>query len=84
LLGECPGAATPGLTALAVPELTPREHEIAELATRGLANAEIAERLVVSVRTVEWHLQQVYGKLGVDGREEIPDVLVGGAGPKTP
>lgn len=46
--------------------LTPAEERVARLAAEGLGNAEIARRLVVSVRTVEWHLRNAYGKLGTD------------------
>jgi ATP/maltotriose-dependent transcriptional regulator MalT len=62
---EEPGLAT----------LTPREQEVAELACRGLSNACIAERLVVSVRTVESHLYSAYGKLGVPDRAALAAVL---------
>lgn len=50
--------------------ITPREAEILGLVALGLTNQEIAERLVVSVRTVETHLGNVYGKIGVRGRAE--------------
>jgi DNA-binding NarL/FixJ family response regulator len=50
--------------------LTPREHEVLELAARGLRNRAIAARLVVSVRTVEGHLNSIFGKLGVSSRTE--------------
>jgi DNA-binding CsgD family transcriptional regulator len=50
-------ARTPALAALTAPlPLTHREHEIVTLAASGLSNREIAQRLVVSVRTVENHL----------------------------
>jgi DNA-binding NarL/FixJ family response regulator len=55
--------------------LTRREREIATLAARGLSNSEMADKLVVSVRTVEWHLQQVYTKLGIESRRELTRVL---------
>ena len=55
--------------------LTRREREIAALAARGLTNREIAARLVVSVRTVEGHLYQAFGKLGVTARVELPGLL---------
>ena len=61
---------TPGLAAL-----TWREREVATLAGHGLSNAEIARRLVISVRTIESHLYSAYGKLGVTGRAQLPAVL---------
>jgi DNA-binding CsgD family transcriptional regulator len=56
-------------------ELTPREREIALLAARGATSREIAGRLVLSVRTVDNHLQNAYRKLGVTSRQELPRVL---------
>jgi DNA-binding CsgD family transcriptional regulator len=51
--------------------LTSREREIAYLAITH-TNREIAERLRLSVRTVENHLRQVYTKLGIKGRKDLP------------
>jgi pimeloyl-ACP methyl ester carboxylesterase/DNA-binding CsgD family transcriptional regulator len=48
--------------------LSDREREILLLAAEGLDNTEIAERLVLSVRTVERHVQNIYLKLGLSGR----------------
>jgi DNA-binding NarL/FixJ family response regulator/KaiC/GvpD/RAD55 family RecA-like ATPase len=56
-------------------ELTSREREIAVLAATGLANRQIATLLVVSVRTIENHLQRAYGKLGIDSRSGLANVL---------
>lgn len=76
LLEHCGGARTPALTAAGpVEQLSPREREIAGLAAAGAANHEIASRLVVSVRTVENHLQRAYRKLGVTSRRELPSLL---------
>jgi DNA-binding CsgD family transcriptional regulator len=61
--GVSPGATTWGLTR--------REQEIAAMAVAGAASREIADRLVLSVRTVDNHLQNIYGKLGVTRREEL-------------
>lgn len=72
LAGMCEGARTPALALIEDPlPLTRREREVATLAARGLSNLEIADRLVVSVRTVENHLHRAFTKLGVEGRGEL-------------
>ena len=48
--------------------LSPRELDVLQLAAQGLDNDEIAASLVLSVRTVERHLQNTYAKLGLQGR----------------
>jgi LuxR family transcriptional regulator, maltose regulon positive regulatory protein len=48
--------------------LTPREQEVLRLLARGTSNATIAEKLVLSVRTVERHVENIYAKIGVSGR----------------
>ena len=55
--------------------LTSREREVAHLAARGLADRAIAEKLDLSVRTVETHLARAYSKLGVPGRTELTSVF---------
>ena len=70
------GARTPALAIAARPlPLTAREREIAALAARGLSNKTIADRLTVSVRTVEGHLYRAGLKLGVSERTALADVL---------
>lgn len=56
---------SPAVSPLA--RLSPREQTLLQLAADGLANAEIAEDLFISIRTVERHLSNVYLKLGVQG-----------------
>jgi DNA-binding CsgD family transcriptional regulator len=51
--------------------LTARELQIAELVAAGRTNKEIAEQLVLSPRTIEAHLRNIYGKLGVRSRVEL-------------
>lgn len=79
LLQDCEGALTPALAALddgdGLDTLTGREREVAALAVRGLTNAQVAERLALSARTVENHLHHVYAKLGVSGRANLARAL---------
>ncbi len=56
--------------------LTASEDRVAGLAATGLSNREIAQRQFVTVKAVEWHLSNVYRKLDVTSREELPEVLV--------
>jgi DNA-binding NarL/FixJ family response regulator len=51
--------------------LTPAEQAVARLAAQRFTNPEIAEQLVVSRKTVEYHLSHVYAKLGVRNRVEL-------------
>jgi DNA-binding CsgD family transcriptional regulator/predicted negative regulator of RcsB-dependent stress response len=55
--------------------LTQREHQVATLAADGLTNRQIAEQLVVTLKTVEWHLAHAYTKLGVHSRRELAGKL---------
>jgi DNA-binding CsgD family transcriptional regulator len=75
-LDRCEGARPPTLQGARVAtELTPREREIALLAASGLSSRQIAERLVVSVRTVDNHLQRAYRKLGVTRRGDLAQIF---------
>ena len=56
--------------------LTAREVEVLRLAAQGLSYAQIAERLIISARTVDAHLRSIYGKLGVTSRNEATRVAI--------
>ncbi|GAA1771555.1 alpha/beta fold hydrolase [Agromyces humatus] len=53
-----------------VGELSPREHEVLELISLGLSNAEIAERLFISPHTLRNHITHVFSKLNTDTRAQ--------------
>jgi len=76
LADACEGARPAALSDdTEVTPLTRREREVAELAANGLTSREVAEKLFVSTRTVENHLQRAYEKLGVRGRAELTEAL---------
>ena len=80
-LAHCDGARPIGpAVALAGTALTRREVEIALLAQTGLSSQAIAERLFLSVRTVDSHLARTYYKLGISGRRQLSDALAAQAG----
>ena len=70
-LGE-PARPAPGEV---LATLTASERRIAQLAAAGLTNREIADRLVVTVKAVEWHLSHVYRKLGIRSRTGLASSL---------
>jgi DNA-binding CsgD family transcriptional regulator/predicted DNA-binding protein (UPF0251 family) len=75
----CENARTPALRQAAQPlPLTAREREIASLAALGLSNRQIAERLTVSVRTVEGHIYRSCIKLDVSSRDDLTALFTGG------
>jgi DNA-binding CsgD family transcriptional regulator len=76
LAAACESAATPGLAHAAVPvPLSGREREIVMLAATGMASKDIADRLFLSARTVNNHLQHAYTKLGVSSRAGLAHAL---------
>ena len=75
-LAERCGASTPALRQASVPlPLTDREGEIVMLIGEGLSNREVAERLTLSVRTVESHLYRAMMKTGTTNRDELAALL---------
>ena len=81
-----PGPAATALLARARAEaqtrdpLTGREREIADLVAAALTNRQIADRLVLSERTVESHVRNVLAKLGLSNRTEIATARLSGRG----
>jgi DNA-binding CsgD family transcriptional regulator len=66
--GEHPRKRSPGTTS----PLTPQQAQISELASGGLPTREIAAQLFLSPRTVEYHLQNIYTKLDITSRTQLP------------
>ncbi|HUB39844.1 MAG TPA: AAA family ATPase [Streptosporangiaceae bacterium] len=60
-------------------DLTAQEAQVVDLAKEGLTNPEIAAQMFISPRTVEWHLGNVFGKLGITSRKDLR-----GLGPRGP
>jgi DNA-binding NarL/FixJ family response regulator len=60
-----------------VSALTPRQHEICELAAAGNSNRAIAQQLFLSIKTVETHLAVCYRKLEIASRRELSEALDG-------
>ena len=56
-------------------ELTPQEVQVARLASRWGRTGDIGAQLFLSPRTVEWHLSNVFGKLGISSRKELSAAL---------
>jgi DNA-binding CsgD family transcriptional regulator len=67
----------------ALGELTPQQRQIVRLASDGLTNREIGDRLFLSPRTVSSHLYRSYPKLGVADRHQLRDVITRTSTPTT-
>lgn len=69
-LRGCPAAATPRAkpSSRYPAGLTAREVEVLRLVAQGLTDAQVAEKLVISPRTVNWHLTSIYEKIQVSSR----------------
>lgn len=52
-------------------KLTTRQVKVLELMVNGESNLDIAAKLGLSVKTVEFHLTRIYKRLGVSGRDEL-------------
>lgn len=69
-ISPVPNRVSDSSTSLAFPELTEREREILDLMARGLNNAQIANRLVLSIKTVQNHVSNIFSKLQLADRSE--------------
>ena len=78
LAQECGGLCTPALRNPAGQPLTKRQREIIEFVIAGLSNREIADRLVMSVRSVEGHLYRACQRVGANSREELAAIIRAG------
>lgn len=72
---DATGQATGGAQAERTGDLTPHELRVALLVAEGRSNPEVAAELFVSRKTVEFHLGQIYRKLGLRSRTELARVL---------
>jgi DNA-binding CsgD family transcriptional regulator len=79
------GVAVAGAPAApdALGELTPQQRQIVRLASDGLTDREIGDRLFLSPRTVSSHLYRSYPKLGVASRNQLRDVIARASTPAT-
>jgi DNA-binding CsgD family transcriptional regulator len=72
---------TPAVHSAAQPlPISDREREIVMLAAAGLSNRQIADRLSVSVRTVEGHVYRIFAKLGIEHRDQLIHLVSAGFG----
>ncbi|HWF30275.1 MAG TPA: helix-turn-helix transcriptional regulator, partial [Mycobacterium sp.] len=78
LADECGGLCTPALRTPTGLKLSGRQRDVVELVVAGLSNREIAEKLVMSVRTVEGHVYRACQRVGAQSREELASIVRSG------
>lgn len=78
LAEACGGLRTPAQNSVSGLPLSGRQREVIDLVLAGLSNREIAERLVMSVRTVEGHLYRACQRAGVNTRDELAALIHAG------
>ena len=72
---EATGEKVPRYTPIGVDTLTASERRVAQMASRGMTNREIAASLYVTIKTVESHLRATYDKLGIRSRQKLATAL---------
>jgi DNA-binding CsgD family transcriptional regulator len=80
LADECGGLSTPALRTPTGLKLSGRQRDVIELVVAGLSNRDIAEKLVMSVRTVEGHVYRACQRVGAQSREELASIIRSGPG----
>jgi DNA-binding CsgD family transcriptional regulator len=80
LAEECGGLSTPALRTPEGLKLSGRQRDVVELVVAGLSNRQIAETLVMSVRTVEGHVYRACQRVGAQSREELASIIRPGPG----
>jgi DNA-binding CsgD family transcriptional regulator len=80
LADECGGLRTPALRTPAGIPLSGRQRDVIELVVAGLSNRQIADQLVMSVRTVEGHIYRACQRVGAQSREELASIMRSGPG----
>jgi DNA-binding CsgD family transcriptional regulator len=75
LADECGGLRTPALRTPAGLKLSGRQRDVIELVVAGLSNRQIADELVMSVRTVEGHVYRACQRVGAQSREELASII---------
>jgi DNA-binding CsgD family transcriptional regulator len=78
---EASGESAPRQAAETAGELTAQEMQVVRLVREGLTNSEIAARLFLSPRTVEWHMTNIFGKLQITSRRQLRRSSSGGVDP---
>ncbi|HEX4833648.1 MAG TPA: LuxR C-terminal-related transcriptional regulator [Trebonia sp.] len=78
-LDGAPDLPSDPIRAPAAAGLTSREREIAGLVASGLSNRQIAERMVISKRTVDAHVEHIFGKLSISSRIQLTNWVREGA-----
>ncbi|WP_041302310.1 helix-turn-helix transcriptional regulator [Mycolicibacterium rhodesiae] len=78
LSDACGGLCTPALRSPASQPLTGRQREIVELVLAGMSNRQIADQLVMSVRSVEGHVYRACQRVGASSREELASIARAG------
>jgi DNA-binding CsgD family transcriptional regulator len=80
LAEECGDLHTPALRTPLGLKLSGRQRDVVELVVAGLSNRQIAEKLVMSVRTVEGHVYRACQRVGAESREELASIVRSGPG----